>query len=225
MDILCGGCGRTLTLDDGEVPRDLACPNCGRLIRTSAMEEGAPEEDARLLAPLEAEDDLADDFLTKARLALKKKLLVVCGSCGEKLTVDQRLAGGPARCPSCGKQIQVPSINEDGEYIARRASPIDLDVEAPSAGEYAGDAQAATNAAHERNPSALAERLRRLRFRFGHDAAGLCIDHAAALPVRFHVQPPALDVQPERNLLPCPGQSRVADRPLRHHPRLGRGGS
>ena len=43
MDILCGGCGRTLTVDDTEVAGDLPCPHCGRLIRMSAMEDEALE--------------------------------------------------------------------------------------------------------------------------------------------------------------------------------------
>ncbi len=133
MDILCGGCGRTLTVDDTDVVGDLPCPHCGRLIRVSAMDDEVLAEDDRLLAPLQAEDDLADDFLTKARLALKKKLLVVCGSCGERLTVHQRLAGTGARCPSCGKLIQVPSISGDGEPLERRRAPADMGVEPASA--------------------------------------------------------------------------------------------
>ena len=130
MDVLCGGCGRTLTLDDGEAVHDVPCPHCGRLIQVSAMDgDGPGDDDDRMLAPLDASDDLDDDFLAKARLALRKKLLVVCRSCQEKLTVNQKLAGMTARCPSCGKKIVVPSMNEEGEGLQRRPQPHDLGVE------------------------------------------------------------------------------------------------
>jgi len=134
VDVLCGGCGKTLTVDD-RVTGDLPCPHCGRLIRISAMEEAPPDDPDRILAPLEEEDDLADDFLTKAKLALKKKLLVVCGACQERLTVEQRLSGKVARCPACGQQIRVPAVVDEAPMEAKElmadvedASPETLDV-------------------------------------------------------------------------------------------------
>ena len=140
MEILCGGCGKTLAVDDGHVEQDLPCPHCGRLIRISAMDGDGTDE--RLLAPLEAKDDLADDFLTKAKLALKKKLLVVCGSCGERLTVQQKLAGKMARCPACGKQIRVPAVAEDREPIEPTELMTDVGAESPGTLDLAGRADA-----------------------------------------------------------------------------------
>ena len=100
MDVLCGGCGKTLTADDNAGGTELRCPYCGRTILVPVpSDEAAPAERG---TPADRRVELADEFLTKARLALKKKLLVVCGSCGERLTVEQRLAGKVARCPACG---------------------------------------------------------------------------------------------------------------------------
>jgi len=133
VELLCGGCGRTLSVEDGDAGQDVRCAYCGRRIRIPAL--GADDsvtvaED--VLVPMDQREDLADDFLTKARLALKNKLLVVCGACGERLTVEQRLAGKVARCPSCGEQIHIPSVGspiETEELMAEvpaRSEMLDL---------------------------------------------------------------------------------------------------
>jgi DNA-directed RNA polymerase subunit RPC12/RpoP len=57
-----------------------------------------------------------DDFLTKAKLLLQRKLLVICGSCGERLTVEQRLAGRTLRCPACGGQILIPHQADEDDF-------------------------------------------------------------------------------------------------------------
>lgn len=112
MEILCGGCGRQVEVDDSLAGSRFRCEHCGRIIDVPPLDE-EPAEAPGALRPIEAQDDLADDFLTKARLALKKKLLVVCEACGERLTVEQRLAGKLARCPSCGEQIRIPGSTEE----------------------------------------------------------------------------------------------------------------
>ncbi len=109
LELLCGGCGNTLTVDDDQ-SGEVRCARCGRMIPIPSMEAAdRPNDEASLLVPLDAQEDFADEFLTKAKLALKKKLLVVCGSCDERLTVHQRLAGKVARCPACGGQIRIPA--------------------------------------------------------------------------------------------------------------------
>jgi hypothetical protein len=113
MQILCGQCGRTIQANDAQAGSTVRCPHCGRGIRLPAADQQAAQPEEGLLTPLEADEDLADEFLTKARLALKKKLLVVCGSCGERLTVEQRLAGKVARCPACGGPIRIPAQPEE----------------------------------------------------------------------------------------------------------------
>jgi len=133
VELLCGGCGRTLSVEDADAGQDVRCAYCGRRIRIPALDADEPAIVAPdVLVPMDQRENLADDFLTKARLALKKKLLVVCGACGERLTVEQRLAGKVARCPSCGEQIHIPSVGspiETEELMAEvpaRSEMLDL---------------------------------------------------------------------------------------------------
>ncbi len=139
MDLLCGGCGRTLSVDDSAAGSELRCTHCGRAIHVPVDEHPTNTQAQELLAPLDEEEHLADEFLTKARLALKKKLLIVCGSCNERLTVEQRLAGKVARCPACGEQIRIPapSVYEEPldaeQLMAEAGEPKEsLDVSEPS---------------------------------------------------------------------------------------------
>ena len=127
MELLCGGCGGTLSVEDA-AGSEQRCPHCGRAIRVpgAAPAEGAGQDTP--VTPLPEGDDLADEFLTKARLALKKKLLVVCGSCGERLTVEQHLAGNGARGPACGGQIRIPAPSHYEEPL----EPEDLMTQAES---------------------------------------------------------------------------------------------
>lgn len=107
MIVLCGGCGQTVVVGDKVAGGDLLCPYCHRMLRISAMAGDAPAKNGPILGSYETDDDLTDDFLTHARLALKKKLLVVCASCGRRLEVDQRLAGGAGLCPACGGEVHI----------------------------------------------------------------------------------------------------------------------
>lgn len=88
------------------------CPHCGRV-----MDFGELDESGQTVEVLSQEDDLADEFLTKARLALKKKLLVVCGACHQRLTIEQRLGGKVVRCVACGGQIRVPGMGQDEPQV------------------------------------------------------------------------------------------------------------
>ena len=111
MEILCANCGRMLSLEQDRVGRDVRCPYCGNIVHVPAMGDGSTCTDA----PTEPdhEQHLPDEFVTKAKLLLQKKLLVVCGSCGERLTVDQRLEGKTIQCPSCGSTVDVPTVSAE----------------------------------------------------------------------------------------------------------------
>ncbi len=122
MEVLCGGCGKTLTVEESFAGGEIHCPHCGRVIRVPAMDDpAAPADEQELLTPLTPEDEFANEFVTKARLALKKRLLLACGACGQRLTVKQSLAGRTARCPVCGGQIHIPapSIYEQPEELEK----------------------------------------------------------------------------------------------------------
>lgn len=121
MKLLCGKCGNTLNVVWDQAGRACRCPHCGHTIHMPATDDSLPPADERYpdkcaaspqgapgaCGPVE-DDGVEDDFLTKAKLLLQRKLLVVCGSCGERLTVEQRLAGKVLRCPACGGQIHIP---------------------------------------------------------------------------------------------------------------------
>ena len=119
MDLLCGQCGHTLRVEDDSPRSEHTCPACGHVIRV-------PADDA----PAGAEADLADEYLTKARLSLRKKLLVRCPSCGERLTVEQGLAGRTILCPECREQIDVPSLNYEKLIEAEETAALDDKAEA-----------------------------------------------------------------------------------------------
>lgn len=127
MQLLCGQCGNTLTVDDSKAGEDFQCPHCGRTIHVPAPDDSAVPSD-RQYRPGSDEaggERFEDDFLTKAKLLLQKKLLVVCGSCGERLTVEVRLGGKVLRCPACGGQIRIPSLNDE-EPIGTEGSVVDV---------------------------------------------------------------------------------------------------
>ena len=120
MEVLCGGCGKTLTAEESFAGGEIHCPHCGRTIRVPAMDDAAaPADEQDLLTPLAPEDDFANEFVAKARLALKKRLLLACGACGQRLTVKQSLAGRTARCPVCGGRIHIPAPSIYEEELAK----------------------------------------------------------------------------------------------------------
>ncbi len=123
MELLCGKCGNTLNVVWEQSGQDIRCPHCGNTIHIPVMDDSAPTHD---------EDDsdapADDEFLTKARLLLQRKLLVICGSCGERLTVEQRLAGKVLRCPACGGQIHIPHQADEDDLpdISTRMDVLDI---------------------------------------------------------------------------------------------------
>jgi DNA-directed RNA polymerase subunit RPC12/RpoP len=135
VDLLCGGCGNTLAVDDGKAGQSIECPRCNHVIHVPGG-----DDDEGLLDPSRSSHppgkEVADEFLTKARMVLKRKLLVQCGHCGERLTVSQRMSGKQARCPSCSKDIHIPSFQTD-ELPPRRAK--DGAPEAQPAEQEAGE--------------------------------------------------------------------------------------
>ncbi len=152
MEVLCGGCGKLLLVPDGAAGGRTRCPKCGRQIRLPELDaRTAPS--ARPAPPGEdGEGELADEFLTRARLALKNKLLVDCPRCGERLTVAQHLAGQVTRCPACGGQVQIPSL--DGYEGALEAEKILADAEGPA--ESLDIAELASAVGARREPAAEA---------------------------------------------------------------------
>ncbi len=123
MELLCGKCGNTLNVVWDQAGQDIRCPHCGNTIHIPAMDASVPTHDEDGFgAPAE------DDFLTKARLLLQRKLLVICGSCGERLTVEQRLAGKTLRCPACGGQIRIPHQADEDDFpdVSTRMDVLDI---------------------------------------------------------------------------------------------------
>lgn len=120
MNLLCGGCGRNVEVGDDHAGGAVNCPHCGHGIRVPTLGSASAEDLDAEAALLTQDEDLADEFLTKAKLALKKKMLVQCGACKERLTVQHRLAGKVVRCPSCGGQIQLPALADEESFQPRK---------------------------------------------------------------------------------------------------------
>jgi DNA-directed RNA polymerase subunit RPC12/RpoP/predicted RNA-binding Zn-ribbon protein involved in translation (DUF1610 family) len=103
MNLLCGHCGRSFSVEDEAGGGRVPCPHCEAEVVVPSFDEEPGEAVAA-----RADRGETEEFLTKARLALKKKLLVVCTACDERLTVQQRLAGQVVRCPACGESLRIP---------------------------------------------------------------------------------------------------------------------
>ena len=135
MELLCGKCGSTLNVVWDQAGQDIQCPHCGHTIHVPAMDDSLPPADEHYPGePVEAAGETdEDDFLTKAKLLLQRKLLLVCGSCGERLTVEQRLAGKVLRCPACGGQIHIPLQADEESFpdVGERMEVLDITAEEP----------------------------------------------------------------------------------------------
>ena len=100
--------------------RMVECSHCHQAVRVPDLAEGSPELAPQ---PLKAEDGPQEDFLTKAKLALKRKLLLECPGCNEPVTVDQRLAGRRVACPKCSHEIVVPLPYDPQQPPRHREAP------------------------------------------------------------------------------------------------------
>ena len=113
MELLCGKCGRTQNFEPDQAGRACYCLHCGHTIHVPAAGGSQPTGGDDCPPVSEHGDAGEDEFLTKARLMLQRKVLVICGSCGERLKVEQRLCGKVLRCPACGRQINIPLQSDD----------------------------------------------------------------------------------------------------------------
>ncbi len=142
MKLLCGKCGNTLNVVWGQAGRacdstelaEVRCPHCGHTIHMPATDDSLPPADGRHPDKSVEDDRWEDDFLTKAKLLLQRKVLVICGSCGERLTVEQRLAGRVLRCPACGGQIHIPLQADEESFpeVNKHMEVLDITAEEPS---------------------------------------------------------------------------------------------
>lgn len=100
--------------------RMVECSHCHQSVRVPDLGEDSPDLAPQ---PLKAEDGPQEDFLTKAKLALKRKLLLECPGCNEPVTVDQRLAGRRVTCPKCSHEIVVPLQYDPQQPPRQRQAP------------------------------------------------------------------------------------------------------
>ena len=119
MEILCSNCGKTFSFRQDLIGRDIRCPYCGHVVRAALISKSdsksakGTEDEADVKTETTSQEEFPDEFVTKAKLLLRKKLLVVCESCGKRLTVEQRLEGKTVRCPSCQAFVHVPTISAE----------------------------------------------------------------------------------------------------------------
>ena len=100
MDVLCGKCGKSFSVDEKRSGPEVPCPHCHAITRLPTPNGATPP------SPPPEE---SDGFLIKARLALKKKMLVLCPACSLRMIVRQKLSGKIIQCPACSHQVTVPT--------------------------------------------------------------------------------------------------------------------
>ncbi len=110
MRILCGQCGRTLDVDESAGDR-IPCSHCGHEIDLTGLFDESPAEVGESI-DLSAGQEDTEGFAAQARKAMERKVRIECGSCQRGLWVSTRLTGKRVRCPGCGKNIRIPSLDE-----------------------------------------------------------------------------------------------------------------
>ncbi|MCD6378749.1 MAG: hypothetical protein J7L99_07870 [Planctomycetes bacterium] len=156
MEILCSNCGKTFSLRQDLIGHDIRCPYCGHVVRAALISESdsksakGTKDEADVKTETTSQEEFPDEFATKAKLLLRKKLLVVCESCGKRLTVEQRLEGKTVRCPSCQAFVHVPTISAESamehHLAAIRAEREGIAEAVPLAAKSTGNTAPATPA-------------------------------------------------------------------------------
>ncbi len=111
MQIICGQCGQRHDFDEPPAGGEIACAGCGRTICLN----GSPEASPAGGEPASGPSDLDEGFAAQARQSLRKRMFIVCASCGLRIKVTRRLAGSVVRCESCSQSIRVPSMDDDDQ--------------------------------------------------------------------------------------------------------------
>jgi len=160
MQVLCGQCGKTLTVADALAGGVLPCPECRHRITlptlglafettspfdaqgtpsdtpgTSADVRGTPSADRPLSGGPGGESGPGgpDGFADLARQTVSRKVHVECTVCHKSLSLGGRLWGTKIKCPSCGMSLHVPHPDErqDNEFIPRRRAAEPVDEPPP----------------------------------------------------------------------------------------------
>lgn len=132
MQLLCGKCGGTVEVDEGQSGAEVPCEKCGNNISIPKLADEGLEPNALEYA---GEDD---GFAGQAKEAMEKKIRVLCGACGRGLKASMRMAGQKVRCPACNKKILIPYPDE--EVKAPDADGIAAEAE-EKAGQRTGKAE------------------------------------------------------------------------------------
>lgn len=118
MNIRCGQCGQTLEAGSTASGGAIECPHClHRIVVPAADHKGHP-----LPQPAGEEEE---GFARKAMRAMRKKIVVECGKCGRRMSLNPGMAGKKVRCRSCHRTISVPDTDDDAELLllAQRLKP------------------------------------------------------------------------------------------------------
>ncbi len=117
MDVLCSKCGKSFPVDERRAGPEATCPQCHATVRVPTLSSDASAFPA---------GEESEEFLIKARLALKKKMLVVCPGCSLRMIVRQKMSGKLIQCPACSHQVTVPvgfmpAEGEASEFVPAEA--------------------------------------------------------------------------------------------------------
>ena len=112
MQIICGQCGTQLTVEPHPDMTFVQCTNCGHEIVLGDSQDDSTADDDFFVG----KDETHEGFADQAHRALRQRVLIRCGKCGEKMRLPRRMMGRKIRCKSCSKMLQIPKIEDDGQF-------------------------------------------------------------------------------------------------------------
>ncbi len=118
MQLICGQCRRWFSVPDDVEEAEGACPHCGHTFQFKSEEPYAEGELLRLGVRDDIWPEQEEGFAVDARQSLGKKIDVKCEHCGREFTAGARYSGKRALCPSCGKAVPIPYIEQEHEEDA-----------------------------------------------------------------------------------------------------------
>ncbi|MBI5724509.1 MAG: hypothetical protein HZA50_11160 [Planctomycetes bacterium] len=156
--VQCPKCGHAIPVlffgADDQAPASAAAPDDGGFLPSSAkkpasdvtsskIEKSFGQPAASAAGPSatakSAQPPQEEGFADQARKASFKKISVKCDSCQKELSVGYRLAGKKARCPKCGKNIEIPypdNVDKLELEILRKAAAAETEVLTMTAEDY-----------------------------------------------------------------------------------------
>jgi len=112
MQIICGQCRTQLTVELHPDMTCVQCTNCGHeILLGDSRDDNVAEDDFFV-----GNDESTEGFADQAHRVLRERILITCGKCGGKMRLPRRLMGKKIRCQSCSKMLQIPEMEDNGQF-------------------------------------------------------------------------------------------------------------